>query len=84
MRKGARTLAATMQQQEMAYTYNKPAAALFLGIAPATLNRWIAEGRGPRYKKIGGKLVRFRLKDLMDWAETQPGANSRRPVKKRN
>lgn len=31
--------------------YTKPEAAQILGLSQATLNRWMAEGKGPGYKK---------------------------------
>jgi len=40
--------------------YSKPEAARIMGFSQATLNRWIAEGKGPKYKKpqntLSGKV----------------------------
>ncbi len=33
-----------------------------------TLRKWRREGRGPRYKRLG-RAIRYRLRDLLTWAE---------------
>lgn len=44
-------------------------AALYLGLAPATLSRWRWRGdRGPRARKFGG-AVRYAMTDLQAFAE---------------
>jgi hypothetical protein len=40
------------------------AAARFLGVVPATLERWRWLGRGPAYAKPGGKRVVYRRSEL--------------------
>ena len=40
------------------------AAARFLGVVPATLERWRWLGRGPAYNKVGGKRVIYRRSEL--------------------
>ncbi|RMX61915.1 putative transcriptional regulator [Roseibium alexandrii DFL-11] len=42
----------------------------YLGIAPQTLARWAHEGQGPRFIKMGSKLVAYRAGDLRRWLET--------------
>ena len=39
-------------------------AAKLLGISPITMSIWRCQGTGPRYDKIGGRLVRYRRSDL--------------------
>ena len=51
---------------------NKKFAARFYGVSEATIDRWIASGKGPKYYKIGVQ-VRFKIDDLISYAE----ANSR-------
>jgi hypothetical protein len=36
--------------------------------APATLNTWRSRGRGPKYVKIGGRVL-YRPQDLRDYIE---------------
>lgn len=40
------------------------AAASFLGVVPATLEKWLWLGRGPAYSKPGGKRVIYRRSEL--------------------
>ena len=44
-------------------------AAEFLDIRVGTLAQWRSQGRGPRYIKIEGRLVRYRLADLEAYLE---------------
>lgn len=43
------------------------AAALYLCLATATLAKWRTEGRGPTFRKFGGR-VRYAVADLDAWA----------------
>lgn len=43
-----------------------PEAAKYIGVSPATLKKWRAEGLGPNYAKHGS-LVLYRLEDLDRW-----------------
>lgn len=43
-------------------------AARFLGISHRTLEDWRLTNRGPRFIKLG-RLVRYRLSDLLDFME---------------
>jgi len=38
--------------------------ATMLGVSPKTMERWRAEGRGPRFAKLSGKVVRYRAVDV--------------------
>jgi predicted DNA-binding transcriptional regulator AlpA len=40
-------------------------------ISPHTLRNLRSQGGGPRFVKLGGHTVRYRLRDVMDWAEVQ-------------
>ncbi len=50
--------------------YDVRAAALHLGVAVPTLNRWRCLGIGPRWRKFGS-AVRYAVADLDTWAEAQ-------------
>jgi len=43
----------------------------FYDVSLGTVRRWRAEGRGPRYKKLGS-LVRYSLEDLHGWLASRP------------
>jgi predicted DNA-binding transcriptional regulator AlpA len=36
-----------------------------LGVARVTLQQWRAQGKGPRYFKLGRRAVRYRLADVL-------------------
>jgi hypothetical protein len=47
-------------------------AAAYLGVSVETLRTWRRENRGPRFRKIGGRCVRYSLRDLISFAEASP------------
>ena len=54
---------------------NETEAAAMLGLKPATLRRWRWEGRGPRFRKIGG-AVRYRPEDLTIFVDSARRSNT--------
>ena len=46
-------------------------AARIIRVGPRTLEKWRLFGKGPRYEKVGTKLVRYRYGDLLTWLEAQ-------------
>ncbi len=48
--------------------FNNVTAAQFLNIKPATLAKWRSEHRGPRYSKIGRRIV-YNVQDLEEYLE---------------
>ena len=62
-----------------AYNRDERFVARFYGVDTETVRGWRKRGRGPRYKKINGKLIRYSLTDLTAWAESQPGPDGRTP-----
>ena len=44
-------------------------AANMLDVTPKALQKWRGNGTGPRFLKISARCVRYRIKDLYDWAE---------------
>lgn len=65
-----------------------PEAARFLGLSGRTLEKHRTYGTGPRYSKIGGRVV-YALADLQAWAErglkastSDPGQGSVLPAKR--
>jgi hypothetical protein len=66
-----------------------PEAARFLGLSGRTLEKHRTYGTGPRYSKIGGRVV-YALDDLKSWADlgaktstSDPGAGTVFPAKRR-
>jgi excisionase family DNA binding protein len=55
------------------YGLTKRDTARVLNISLATLNRWMAKGCAPPYRKIGPRLIRFNERELLEWAHRQPG-----------
>lgn len=41
------------------------------GLAVQTLRNFRFEGRGPKYKKISARCVRYNLDEVIEWVESQ-------------
>jgi len=54
----------------MAYK-RTPAAADYLGIGQSTLERKRIDGTGPRWRRLGAKIVVYADEDLDEWAAQQ-------------
>lgn len=46
-------------------------AAAYLGVSPRTLEKWRRQGHGPRYVRLGSRLVAYLQRDLDAWATRQ-------------
>jgi len=55
-----------------------PEAARFLGLSGRTMEKHRTYGTGPRYAKLGGRVV-YRLEDLQAWAELGAKASTSDP-----
>jgi len=44
-------------------------AADFLGVTPGALQKWRMKGGGPRFVRISSRCVRYRRRDLIEWAQ---------------
>lgn len=51
-------------------------AAEFLGISPRTLQGYRLKGGGPKYRKIGNRLVRYKVQDLIEWSDANKKENT--------
>jgi hypothetical protein len=49
--------------------YNTQETAEFLGVTPITLERYRRAGTGPRYLRLQQNVVRYRLKDIIEYQE---------------
>lgn len=64
-----------------------PEAARFLGLSGRTMEKHRLYGTGPRYRKIGGRVV-YAVEDLKSWADqglrtstSDPGTGTVRPAR---
>ena len=57
---------------------DSPSAALLLGLRPRTLDRWRWAGKGPRYRRHGGRVV-YLVSDLLSWSEAQSRSSTSDP-----
>jgi predicted DNA-binding transcriptional regulator AlpA len=46
-------------------------AAKLLGMSPRALDAWRSAGRGPRFVRVSARCVRYRRRDLEEWAEAR-------------
>lgn len=44
-------------------------AADFLGYTIRALQNWRVRGGGPKFVKVSGRSIRYRRRDLIEWAE---------------
>ncbi|MFA7275361.1 MAG: hypothetical protein WC043_01000 [Pseudobdellovibrionaceae bacterium] len=51
-------------------------AAIYLGISPRTLQGYRVKGGGPEFLKISHKVVRYKVADLIKWAESRKKRNT--------
>ncbi len=48
----------------------------YLPIAAQTAARWAVEGQGPRFIKVGRRIVAYRAGDLREWLQGQVRQNT--------
>lgn len=48
----------------------------YIPVAAQTLARWAVEGQGPRFVKLGRRLVAYRAGDLREWLQGQVRDNT--------
>jgi len=46
-------------------------AAKFLGYSPRALQNWRVRGGGPKFVKVSKRSIRYRRRDLIEWANTK-------------
>jgi predicted DNA-binding transcriptional regulator AlpA len=51
----------------MSSVLDTPAAAAYVGLAPATLCKLRCSGTGPKFMKLSKAAVRYRIEDLEAW-----------------
>ena len=50
--------------------YDPKEAANYLSYSPAALERWRADGIGPRFCRVLGRVIRYKRTDLDAWMRT--------------
>lgn len=48
-----------------------PDAAIYLGVGRSTLERKRIDGTGPKFRRLGGKIISYAVDDLDAWASQQ-------------
>ena len=48
----------------------------YIPVAGQTLARWATEGQGPKFIKVGRRLVAYRAGDLREWLQGQVRENT--------
>ena len=65
--------ASTEQELEInAFNRDERFAARYLGVAVETLRGYRKRNRGPEYRRIGGRLIKYSLASLRSFADSQP------------
>ena len=73
-------LSKTSAEQDYLYgLIDEKAAALLLGYTVRALQNWRVRGGGPRFVKVSARSVRYRRKDLIEWADSRTVSNTSQP-----
>ena len=55
---------------------NETEAAKFLGYTVRALQNWRVRGGGPKFVKVSSRSIRYRRRELIEWAESLLVANT--------
>jgi predicted DNA-binding transcriptional regulator AlpA len=61
----------------------EPQAADFLGYSVRALQNWRLRGGGPVFVRVSGRSVRYRRRDLIEWANSRLAISTSAPVEDR-
>lgn len=64
------------ERKEIPTILNTNQAASYLGLSPRTLEDWRCRGGGPIFRKLGKRIVRYRLDDLNMFLEQGSRVNT--------
>lgn len=59
---------------------NEHIAAEFVGYTERALQNWRLRGGGPKFVKVSGRSIRYRRRDLIQWAESLLVASTSEPA----
>ena len=62
-----------------AFNRDETFASSYTSLAIPTLRSFRQKGKGPEYRKLGGKAVRYSLAGLRAWVDAQPRGGSKPP-----
>jgi len=51
-----------------------------MGLTVRTLQTWRVKSKGPKFMKYGGRLVRYKIKDITNWMSSQAKAQPKAPL----
>jgi hypothetical protein len=66
------------EQPVVGPVFDTAAAASLLGVKPGTLEVWRCKGIGPRFVKIGARVV-YRLRDLNEYLDSRTRSSTADP-----
>jgi predicted DNA-binding transcriptional regulator AlpA len=55
---------------------NEQEAAEFLGYTIRALQNWRVRGGGPRFVKVSGRSIRYRRRQLIEWADSKMASHT--------
>jgi predicted DNA-binding transcriptional regulator AlpA len=61
--------ASEAHQDHLDRLINENEAAQFLGYTVRALQNWRVRGGGPRFVRVSSRSIRYRRRDLIEWAE---------------
>ena len=56
--------------------FNECEAAAFIGYSIRALQGWRVKGGGPKFVKVSARSIRYRRRDLIEWAELRLKAST--------
>ena len=70
MTTGLTTKDATENPEYLDSMITETEAARFLGYTVRALQNWRVRGGGPKFVKVSSRSIRYRRRELIDWAES--------------
>lgn len=61
-----------LEHDEIPKFLTTDAAAKILGRSATAMRVMRCQGKGPRYYRHGGSTIRYKLADILEWAEREP------------
>jgi hypothetical protein len=69
---GLVTTKANQEEPETNTFRDERSTAAYFGISVETLRTWRKQNRGPRFRRLGGRCIRYRIADLEAFVEASP------------
>lgn len=71
-----RTASAALDVEFLERLIDERAAADFVGYSPRALQNWRLRGGGPCFIRVSARSVRYRRRDLIEWADQRLRSNT--------